>query len=193
MGKVYAYARRDLQANAKLNHIQSSETSSWPQTYPRDAQVFYSGLGTTRALAGGFENQHKIDYDLNLELAKAAKAAGTKVYVLISAGGANSSSLLPYVKMKGQLEDAVQELGFDHTIIVRPGLIIGARQESQTRLAELAFQKIAGAANAINYRLQDFWAQDAEVSVYSSVEKATNKMTGHWTRSCCRKSESPCW
>jgi uncharacterized protein YbjT (DUF2867 family) len=61
--------------------------------------LFISGLGTTRGAAGGFENQKKIDYDLNLELAKAAKNAGTKHYVLISATSANSTSMIPYSKM----------------------------------------------------------------------------------------------
>ena len=36
---------------------------------------FFSGLGTTRAAAGGFQEQFKIDHDLNLELAKAAVRA----------------------------------------------------------------------------------------------------------------------
>ena len=33
-------------------------------------------LGTTKAAAGSVEEQRKIDLDLNLELAKAAKAEG---------------------------------------------------------------------------------------------------------------------
>lgn len=75
--------------------------------------MFISALGTTRAAAGGFENQKKIDYDLNLALAQEAKAKGTKVYVLISSSGANAQSMLGYPKMKGELEDAVSGLGFE--------------------------------------------------------------------------------
>ena len=83
----------------QLKPLLSSETASWPQQYPSGADVFISGLGTTRAAAGGFENQRKIDFDLNLELAKAAKESGTKSYVLISSGGASSSSPFGYAKM----------------------------------------------------------------------------------------------
>jgi len=39
--------------------------------------------------------------------------------------------MIPYSKMKGELEDSVNALGFDHTIIVRPGLIVGGREESR--------------------------------------------------------------
>ena len=46
--------------------------------------------------------------------------------------------MIPYSKMKGELEDSVNALGFDHTIIVRPGLIVGGREDS--RPAEFAIR-----------------------------------------------------
>jgi len=80
---------------------------------------------------GSLEKQRLIDYDLNLDLAEAAKASGIKVYVLISSGAASSASRFPYIKMKGELEDSVKALDFDHTIILRPGLIAGDRVENR--------------------------------------------------------------
>lgn len=44
-------------------------------------------LGTTRATAGSIENQWKIDHDLCIETAKAAKAAGVNTYVSCPASG----------------------------------------------------------------------------------------------------------
>jgi uncharacterized protein YbjT (DUF2867 family) len=41
--------------------------------------VYVSCLGTTRGAAGGFENQKKIDLDLNRDLAKKARADGASV------------------------------------------------------------------------------------------------------------------
>lgn len=136
-----------------------------------------SALGTTRANAGGFEKQRKIDYDLNLALAKAAKAAGTKAYVLISSSGSSSSSPLGYPKMKGELEDAVKALDFDHTVIVRPGLIVGDRNEMRT--AEFVFRKIAGFAGGVSgNKLKDFWAQDADVIAKAAVRAGLNCIEG---------------
>lgn len=92
----------------------SQDSASWSQRIPEsNNDLFISALGTTRAAAGSFENQRKIDYDLNFELAKAAKAKGTKVYVLISSSGANTQSMMGYPKMKGELEDSVAALGFE--------------------------------------------------------------------------------
>ncbi|RMY35237.1 hypothetical protein D0864_16647, partial [Hortaea werneckii] len=144
--------------------------------FPKSSQLFISALGTTRGNAGGFENQRKIDYDLNLALAKAAKEAGTKHYVLISSSGANPNSPFGYPKMKGELEEAVKALGFEHCIILRPGLIVGERNES--RMAEGVFRKIASAAGSVSNGLKDFWAQDADVIGRAAVKAGMNCLEG---------------
>ena len=147
-------------------------------------------MGTTKAAAGSVEAQRAIDLDLNLEVAKAAKNAGVKTYgtsppqtqslniqtsqlltslckiVLISSGGANASSGMAYPQMKGALEDAVKALDFEHTIILRPGLIVGDREDS--RPLEFGIQKIAGIFGKVG--LKDFWAQDAGVIARAAVK-----------------------
>jgi uncharacterized protein YbjT (DUF2867 family) len=125
-------------------------------------------LGTTKAQAGSVEAQRAIDLDLNLALAKAAKEAGVETYVLISSQGANAKSMVAYSKMKGELEDAVSALGFKHTIILRPGLIVGDRDHS--RPTEFALRKIAGVFGTVG--LKDFWAQDADVIGKAAVAAA---------------------
>lgn len=119
--------------------------------------IFFSGLGTTRGAAGSVEKQRKIDYDLNLSLAKAAKASGVKVYVLVSSGSANANSMFAYVKMKGELEDSVKALNFEHTVILRPGLLVGNREE--TRMAEAVFRHVARFVGSFGNALKDPWAQ----------------------------------
>ncbi|KAI0765272.1 hypothetical protein C8Q74DRAFT_1041193 [Fomes fomentarius] len=182
---TYAFTRRTLSASSpKLSTFPADpasvkDISTWPSLFPNPApasSVFISGLGTTRAAAGGLDQQRKIDYELNFELAKAAKAAGIKTYVLISSGGASSSSSFAYPKMKGELEDAVKKLGFDHTVILRPGLIVGDRGES--RPAEAVFRKIAGIAGALSTSLKDSWAQDADVIAKAAVSAAVQCVEG---------------
>jgi hypothetical protein len=132
---VYAYSRRELPnpaGSTKLHPLTSPTSSEWPTLFPSASlspKVLFSGLATTRADAGGFDKQRLIDYDLNLDLAKAAKSAGVETYVLISSAGANSKSMFAYMKMKGELEDAVRELGFKHTVFLRPGFICGREDE----------------------------------------------------------------
>ncbi|KAF2713390.1 hypothetical protein K504DRAFT_461922 [Pleomassaria siparia CBS 279.74] len=169
---VHAYTRRELPnptSSTKLHPLSSTDTATWASLFPRSPapSVFFSGLGTTRAAAGSLENQRKIDYDLNLELAKTAKEAGVDTYVLISSASANGQSSMGYVKMKGELEDRVKELKFKHTVIVRPGLIVGERTES--RFAEAVARSIAVGLGKLNAGLKDAWAQDADVIARAAV------------------------
>jgi uncharacterized protein YbjT (DUF2867 family) len=122
-------------------------------------------------------NQRKIDLDLNLELAKAAKAAGVQTYVLISSGGANASSKMAYPQMKGELEEGVKALGFKHTVILRPGLIVGDREDS--RPPEFVIRKIAGfAGHFLGNKAKDFWAQDADVIAKAAVNAGLQCVEG---------------
>lgn len=177
---VHTIARRQPSStDAKLHAHVSTETSQWVSQFSSitpPPSVFFSGLGTTRAAAGGFEKQRLIDYDLNLDLAKAAKAAGVKVYVLISSTSANSKSMVPYSKMKGELEDSVNALGFDHTVILRPGLIVGGREDS--RPAEFAVRKLAGLFGALGNAFKDPWAQDADVIAKAAVSAGVQALKG---------------
>lgn len=146
--------------------------------FPRELKpkVFFSGLGTTRAAAGGVEAQRKIDVDLNLDLAKAAKEAGVETYVLVSSGGANSKSAMDYPQMKGELEDAVKALQFKHTVILRPGLIVGERTES--RPAEAIVRSIAKGLKSLTPALTNFWAQDASVIARAAVNAGLQCVEG---------------
>jgi uncharacterized protein YbjT (DUF2867 family) len=138
--------------------------------------ILFSALATTRTAAGGFENQYKLEHDLNVELAAAAKKAGTKVYVLISSQGASASSRLGYPKMKGEIEDHIKELGFDQMVILRPGLIAGNREE--TRMAEGILRKVAAGLGMISTHLKDTWAQEAEVIGKAAVSAGLKALNG---------------
>ena len=100
-------------------------------------------------------------------MAKAAKDAGINTYVLISVSGASAGSMLPYPRMKGELDDAVSHLGFKNTIIIRPGLLVGNRD--QNRLGEAQLQKLASALGGVTNTLKDFWAQDADVVAKAAI------------------------
>jgi len=177
---VHSLSRRQpASTSPKLQPLVSTETSQWPtqlSSITPPPSIFFSALGTTRGAAGSFEAQRKIDYDLNLALAQAAKASGVKVYVLISTANAATTSHFAYTKMKGELEDAVKALDFEHTVILRPGLLVGERQES--RPAEFLVRKIAGFAGAVSNALKDGWAQDDSVVGRAAVSAGLQALGG---------------
>ena len=112
-----------------------------------------------------------------MELAKAAKEAGTKLYVPISAAGSKTSSLFAYPRMKGEIEEDIKAIGFEHTVIIQPGLIAGHREES--RPLEAALRKLAGLAGMINtHCLKDPWAQEAEVIGSAAVSAGVKALKG---------------
>ncbi|KAL9105812.1 MAG: hypothetical protein Q9227_009068 [Pyrenula ochraceoflavens] len=183
---LHAYTRRDLpptaSANPKLHPIKSSNLSTWPSLFPSNSSIFLSGLATTRAAAGGtLESQIKIDRDANAALAEAAARNGISTYVLISGVGANSKSWFAYTRMKGELEEAVQRMGFRHVVILRPGFISngqrGARGEAG--MAEMGLRRLAGVAGKVSTRwLKDGWAQDAEVIARAAVNAGVQCLEG---------------
>lgn len=184
---VYAFTRRDLPdaASSTLHEIKSKETDTWPSLFPKsekapaDKRVFLTALGTTKAAAGSFEAQRKIDYDLNLALATAAKDSGVDTCVLISSGNASSTSMFNYVKMKGELEESIKGLGFKHTVIVRPGLIMGTRPDHDSRPAEAAIRKLAHGMRAISGGLlTNFWGQDATIIARAAINAGSDCVQG---------------
>ena len=64
--------------------------------------------------------------------------------------------------MKATLDEAVKEIGFPYTVIVKPGLLVGTRETS--RPAEAVLRGVAKCMGAVSKSwLMDWWAQDADV------------------------------
>lgn len=105
-----------------------------PETWQSlvSGQVLFSCLGTTLAQAGSKEKQYKIDFDYQYEVARIAAENKIESYILISAAGANSKSTNFYLRMKGQLDDAIQSLPFQHIYVLRPGQLYGNRTQKRT-------------------------------------------------------------
>ena len=100
-----------------------------------------------------------------------------KIYVLISVAGMSKTSPFAYSRMKAELEEAVTELGFEHTIILKPGLIVGTREDSRPPEAVLrGIAKLMGAVSG-GY-LKDWWAQDAEVIGRAAVSAGSKALEG---------------
>lgn len=126
---VTAPTRRPLPEHARL----SAPIVDF-DTLPQDLQFWKAdavicALGTTLKVAGSRERFHRIDHDYPVEIARLARAAGAKTFVLNSAKGADLTSPFFYSRVKGETERDVVALGFDRTVLVRPGLIDGLRTE----------------------------------------------------------------
>lgn len=89
----------------------------------------FSSLGTTIKQAGSEEKFFAVDHDLVLYFAKSVKKMGAIGFFYVSSMGANPSSNVFYSKVKGQTEEDLKSLDFDHLGIFRPSLLLGNRHE----------------------------------------------------------------
>lgn len=141
--KVKVFVRRSLKIdNPKLEEyiVDFDKIELWKDKLTGDE--LYSALGTTIKKAGSKDAQFKIDFTYQCEAAKEALANGVKTYLLISSAGANSKSGNFYLRMKGSLDEKVQQLNFDKIYIFRPSILAGDRNEK--RFGESIGIKIAG-------------------------------------------------
>jgi len=91
--------------------------------------TFISCLGTTIKTAGSREAFIAIDRELVLRLAGLARKLDARQAILVSSAGASRQSGNFYLRVKGEVEDGIEALGFDRVDLLRPGLLIGARNE----------------------------------------------------------------
>lgn len=89
----------------------------------------YCALGTTIKKAGSRAAFERVDYHMVVELARAARKAGARRFIVISAAGSSERSLAFYSRVKARMEKAVAELGYESVQILQPSLLLGAREE----------------------------------------------------------------
>jgi len=94
--------------------------------------IVFSCIGTTQSQVKGDKNKYRaIDYDITLNIANACEKLNAKKFLFISSGGANSSSSNFYLKLKGEIEDAVLKTKKISLFILKPSLLIGKRKNSR--------------------------------------------------------------
>ena len=157
-----------------------ADTTTWAGKLAASAPaVLFSALGTTRADAGGIAAQWKIDHDLNVELVKAARTAGASLCVFVSSAGIDSplSSRVPYSRMKQGVEAAVRDAGFEHAVILRPGMLFGHREQGRA-LSDTMHAVVGGVGKVLGRWFVDSVGQDAEVVARAAVRAAEMALRG---------------
>lgn len=141
--RVHALVRKaTLPTDAKLvEHVVDFDHLA---PLPRIDDAFCC-LGTTIKRAGSQAAFRTVDFEYVVNVAKAAAKAGAKRFLVVSALGASATSAVFYSRVKGEMEDALKELGFAELHIFQPSLLTGNRPESRPaeRAGIAAFSLIA--------------------------------------------------
>lgn len=122
---VHALGRRLPGISHPRLSAQAVDFAALPALPP--VSEIYLALGTTIKVAGSQAAFRAVDHDANLAVARAARAAGATRCGLVSAMGADAQSRLFYSRVKGELEDALAQLGFSTLVIARPSFLDGDR------------------------------------------------------------------
>ncbi len=143
---VTVLARRPLPAtspNLSVHTIEFDRLAGHADRFAVDD--IYCCLGTTIRVAGSQEAFRKVDYRYPAEAARLGATAGARQFLLVSSVGANASSGNFYLRVKGEVEEAVQKSGVGSVVIARPSMLLGHRAESRPgeRLAVHAFRALA--------------------------------------------------
>ncbi|MBA4211104.1 MAG: oxidoreductase [Parvibaculum sp.] len=132
--KVIAVSRRPLDgiASPKLQTVVADFDALDATLAGVAAEDAFCALGTTIKAAGSQAAFRKVDHDYIVSFARAAKAAGARRFMLVSAMGADAKSAIFYSRVKGETERDLRSIGFEALHIFRPGLLIGERREKRT-------------------------------------------------------------
>ena len=143
-GRVVVLSRRELALPQSAKITQKIvDLHSLTATDFTGVQDVFCATGTTIRKAGSQEEFRRIDHEMPLAAARAALAAGAQQFVLVSSVGADPESKNFYLRTKGELERDLATLKFHAIHILRPGLLLGDRQEFRpgerlaTRIAPL--------------------------------------------------------
>jgi uncharacterized protein YbjT (DUF2867 family) len=141
------------------------------------ADDIYCCLGTTMKKAGSKDAFYKVDFTYPHEIAKLTLKNGAERFLIVSSVGASSKSSNFYLKVKGEIEEAISKLPFAAVHIFRPSLLLGERDEQ--RLGEkvgmvssraLSFLFIGG--------LKKYRPIEARVVASAMVEAAQKSSSG---------------
>jgi uncharacterized protein YbjT (DUF2867 family) len=154
--RVHALSRRPLPFDhpRMANRVVRFEASLQAQLKGLQCQDAFCCLGTTIREAGSKSAFRAVDHDLVLEFAQLALGFGVERLVVVSALGANAASKNFYMRVKGEMETALEGLRIRALDILQPSLLLGSRRD--LRVLELGAQ---AAMYLVNPLLLGSWSR----------------------------------
>ena len=145
------------------------------------SDVVFCAIGTTQKNVKGDKDLYrKIDYDIPVNAAQYCKETGCEKFIIVSAVGANSKSKNFYLRLKGEMEDAVKANGVQSIHIMQPSMLLGHRNEKRT--GEAFFQGLLkGLAFLLIGGLKKYTGIPAKQLALAMVAAAKENRTGIFT------------
>ena len=175
-GRVIALGRRALPLQHPKLEQKLVDFAHIADLVPRADDV-YCCLGTTIKKAGSQAAFRRVDHDYVVALAQAAKQAGARRFLLVSALGANPRSRIFYSRVKGEVERDVSAVPFTAVHIFRPSLLLGERGASRP-FERLAFPLFKALTPLLVGPMRPYRAIAAETVARAMIRAALSDATG---------------
>lgn len=127
---VYSIGRKQLGIeSSKLIQIVTKNQQIIDEIELPEVDVVICCLGTTIKKAGSQEAFKEIDVNIPVRIARRAKNKQVHTFIVQSSIGAGEGAKGFYLRCKTEMENEVENLGFQSTYILRPSLLTGKRKE----------------------------------------------------------------
>ena len=94
------------------------------------SEIVFVSIGTTMSKVNGNKLKYKsVDFDIIFNIANACKQNNISQFLYVSSLGANPNSSNFYLRLKGEIDEAVAELNLNSTSVYRPSVLLGKRNE----------------------------------------------------------------
>lgn len=143
-----------------------------------NGDCIFSCIGTTQKNVKG-DNQlyRSIDHDIPFHAATFGKEAGFQSFLMVSSVGANKTSSNFYLRLKGELEEAIDAVDFNSLHIFRPSILLGDRNEY--RFGEHILQSTSRAFSALLFgSLRKYKAIEGKTVATAMVNAAKKTSQG---------------
>lgn len=124
------YQKTDPKMEVKLVDFNDAESLKLAL---EGSDAVFCCIGTTQKnVKGNNELYRKIDFDIPVKAARFSKEVGCEKFIIITAVGANSHSSTFYLKLKGEVENAIHAVRLGAVHIMQPSMLLGERNEKRT-------------------------------------------------------------
>lgn len=108
---------------------------SIPQSFLEDisGDDLFCCLGSTMKQSNNSHTAFRaVDIDLIVKIAEMASLNQVSSFIVVSSIGASPTSRNFYLRTKGKMEARLKKIAFKNLIIVRPSILLGARNDKRT-------------------------------------------------------------
>jgi len=162
------FAETNFKTEVKLIDFEDAE--SFKLGIDGSHTVFCTVGTTQQKVSGNKEAYRKVDFDIAVNAARFCKETGCNQFLIVSSVGANAKSGSFYIRLKGEVEEAIKAKNLPSVSVFRPSVLLGERKEKRT-----AEKWVQSASQTLSFLLPSKYKPVSSQQVALSMLQAAKK------------------